>query len=208
MSVSVMWLLLVVANICGAGMIVPQVVRLRRTGDAAGVSAAWTGVGLGLNLWWAAYAVAEQLWGLLPVSVVALFLYAAMAWELRLLEGGRLLTPSGGATAIGGTGLGVLSTTVPPALALLIGGWTGVGLTLGVAYAVQFLPALASVVGSVVRTGVSSLTWIMALTEASIWMLYGWSLADPALVIGGMGGGLAAGAILMVLARTRLVLST
>ena len=45
--------LVVVANILGVGMILPQVWRLGR-GSAGGVSGAWIGVGIGLNGWWLA----------------------------------------------------------------------------------------------------------------------------------------------------------
>ena len=43
--------MLVVANVMGAGMIVPQVARLNRLKTTEGISAAWIGVGLAMNLW-------------------------------------------------------------------------------------------------------------------------------------------------------------
>ena len=45
MSPIVLSSMLVVANIMGAGMIVPQVVRLRRYRNTRGISASWIGVG-------------------------------------------------------------------------------------------------------------------------------------------------------------------
>ncbi len=196
-SIPVMGFFLVVANVCGAGMIVPQVLRLHRTGDASGVSAGWTGVGIGLNAWWAVYAVAQQLWGLLPVSVVALLLYGAMAAQLVVIDRPRSVT--GVNAAVVGLGLGLAATAVPPALALLAGGWSSLGLALGLAYAVQFLPALAAVLSASSRSGVSIQTWRMALVEASVWLVYGLQLDDVALIIGGTGGALAASAIVVLL---------
>ncbi len=195
MSVSVLGLFLVIANVCGAGMIVPQVVRLRRSDDMAGVSVGWTGVGLGLNGWWAIYGVARELWGLLPVSVVALLLYGVMAAQMITIGRRRAVT-------VGPRlGAGLIVTTALPALALWSGDWSSLGLTLGLAYAVQFLPALIAAVVATTRSGISSGTWAMALIEASVWLVYGLQLDDLALVVGGAGGAITAGAILMLLYR-------
>ena len=44
-------ILLVVANVMGAGMIVPQVARLHRVRSVDGLSGIWVGVGVAMNNW-------------------------------------------------------------------------------------------------------------------------------------------------------------
>jgi len=80
--------------------------------------------------------------------------------------------------------------------ALVTAGWPAVGLTLGLAYGPQFAPAVFNVVRSGTAAGASLATWIMAATEAAIWLVYGLVVADQALIIGGAGGTLMASVIL------------
>lgn len=183
----VLTILLAIANIMGAGMIVPQVLRIRRRRSADGLSAAWVGVGIGLNAAWVVYGTAEQLWGLLPVSLGAGALYVVMAGQLVGLDGRQVL---------GGLGRGIAVATVIPAVALLAGGWTAAGLTVGLAYAVQFAPATIAALRSTSIAGIAPLTWTMALVEALIWLTYGLATADVALQVGGSGGALMAAVIL------------
>ncbi len=170
--------LLVVANVFGAGMILPQARRLRRTGDLEGVSASWIGVGIAMNLWWIAYALPNGLWGLLPVSSVAAILYLAMAVDLLRIAG-----TSGLRSLV--LGLGIFGSI--PLLALIVGGLPGVGLAIGLSYGAQFAPATATALRATRTDGISASTWVMGLIEALIWLLYGSTLGDWALIIGGGG---------------------
>lgn len=182
--------LLVVANVAGAGMVLPQVVRLKRTGTAAGVSAVGAGVGIAMNLWWLAYGIAQGLWGLLPVAGGAFALYLAMA---------VLLVRIAGRQAIGGIAQGHLMGLLP--LMSLVGwGWGGAGLTIGLLYGAQFLPALMTAVQSPSLAGVSLSMWVLAWMEAVIWLVYGAQQNDIALVLGGGGGSVVATLILACLA--------
>jgi lipid-A-disaccharide synthase-like uncharacterized protein len=138
-----------------------------------------------MNSAWTAYAVAQRLWGVLPVSVVAIGLYAMIALRFRRLAG----------SAVDRGLLGGLALVFPvPAAALALAGWEAAGIVLGFGYALQFAPAAVSVIRSATNEGVSRLTWILAVFEGSIWLLYGWSAGDPALVI---GGGLLVSAIIV-----------
>ena len=187
LSPVVLTILLVIANVLGAVMILPQVLRIRRRRSADGLSATWVGIGVGLNTWWVLYGVAEQLWGLLPVSTIAGGFYLVLVGQLAGLEGRRAIWAAARGTAI--------ALTVP-FVALLAGGWTATGLTIGIAYAVQFAPATIAALRSTTIDGVAPLTWTMALVEALIWLTYGLATADVALQVGGSGGALMA-AILM-----------
>lgn len=184
---AVLTILLAIANVMGAGMIVPQVLRIRRRRSADGLSGAWVGVGIGLNVWWFLYATAEHLWGLLPVSIGAGVLYGVMAAQLTGIDGRR---------ALGAIGRGIAIAGLVPAAALVGAGWTAAGLTLGSAYAVQFAPATAAALRAPSVEGISPLTWTMALLEALIWLTYGLATADAALQVGGTGGAVMAAIIL------------
>ena len=187
LSPVVLIILLAIANVLGAGMILPQVLRIRRRRSADGLSATWVGIGVGLNIWWVLYGVAEQLWGLLPVSTVAGGLYLVLVGQLARLDGTQAIWAAARGTAI--------ALTVP-FVALLAGGWTATALTIGLAYAVQFAPATIAALRSTTIDGIAPLTWTMALVEALIWLTYGLATADVALQVGGSGGALMAAAIL------------
>lgn len=184
--------LLIVANVLGVGMIVPQVLRLRSQRSAAGISSAWIGVGLAMNLWWIAYGVSQGLSGMVPVSVGGALLYAVIAAQLHQLVGlsaVRMVVRSG------------LAIAAVPMAFLLLSGWTAAGLTIGLIYGVQFGPATLAALRSKDLRGVSGSTWVMALGEAVIWVIYGWSQVDVALVVGGAGGTMMSAITLVRLAR-------
>jgi len=183
--------LLVLANVLGVGMIVPQAVRLGRTRTVDGVSATWVGGSMAMNLWWLGYGLESQLWGLIPVSSGALVVYGIIALQLRLLAGPNTVLPL---LASIGSVSAVLVTI------LATSGWPSVGLALGLAYGLQFAPAAAKVLQPGPHAGVAPSTWLMAVTEAAIWVVYGLAVADRALILGGMGGTVMATIILVRLA--------
>lgn len=170
--------LLGVATVSGAGMIVPQVARLHRTGTTDGVSATWVGVGIVMNLWWLAYATAIGRLGLIPVSVGGVVLYGVMAVQLVRLVGPGVLRAVARGHLIG----------LAPAVGLTAGGWPAAGLVIGLLYGAVFAPAVWSAVRSSSVAGISSATWLLAWIEAVIWLIYGATTADVALLVGGLGG--------------------
>ena len=173
-----MTVLLAIATIAGIGMIVPQVVRIHRTRSLAGVSVDWIGVGLALNVWWSIYAVATELWGVLAVSIGGMALYGVMAAQTHRID-------RSGVPRVGRASMLTASLMLA---ALVIGGWTGAGVAIGLAYAVQFSPATITAIRSTRLDGLSLSTWVLAAVEALIWLLYGAIEVDPALIIGGAGG--------------------
>lgn len=170
--------LVAIASVFGAGMIVPQLVRLRRTRSLNGLSRPWVGVGIVVNAWWGAYAIGAGVWGILPVSVAGAGLYLAIAAAALPLD-------SGGARAIGAGGA---AATVAPLIGLVVGGWPAAGIAVGLSYAVQFAPAAIEALRADAVDGISPTTWVMAAIEAVIWLIYGVEVADAALAIGGAGG--------------------
>ncbi len=189
--------LVALANILGAGMILPQVMRLKRR-SSDGVSGVWAGVGIAMNTWWLAYGVQAPLWGLIPVSSVSGVLYASIGWQLWRQRGHHVLRD---------LVAGALSIGLVPLPFLVLDGWPAAGTAIGLCYGLQFAPAAMAAFRSDRLTGVSPTTWSMALTEAMIWLVYGFWIDDRALVIGGIGSGLMAAVILGRLAAVHLRLS-
>jgi len=179
MNAIVISVLVVMANVLGAGMIVPQVVRLHRSRIVDGLSGAWVGVGFGMNLWWTAYAIQTPLYGMLPVSLAGAALYSTIAVQLIRLSGPQVLK----SLAVGAFGL-----AMTPLPALILGGWSAAGLLIGLSYAAQFTPAAIVALRSRDVDGVSPSTWSMAWVEAAIWLIYGLQIDNRALIVGGGGG--------------------
>lgn len=186
-------IMIVIANVMGAGMAYPQASKLIRTGNTRGVSGVWAGVSLTMNIWWLAYGLANDLWGLVPVSAVAAVLYAAIiAAYLR----------SVGRQGVAGVALGALGLGMVPAPFLAVGGWTVAGLAIGLCYGMQLVPAVVAACRTRELHGVAPSTWIMAWVEAAIWTVYGLFVADVALLAGGVSGAVMASVILGRLAAT------
>lgn len=186
-------IMIVVANVMGAGMAYPQASRLIRTGNTRGVSGVWAGVSVTMNLWWLAYGLAHGLWGLVPVSGIAAVLYAAIAVAYI-----RSVGPHG----LRGVLLGALVLGMVPAPFLAVGGWKVAGLAIGLCYGMQLLPAVVAACRTRELHGVAPSSWIMAWVEAVIWTIYGFAAADAALLAGGISGTLMASLILGRLAAT------
>lgn len=175
---STLTLLLIIGNIFGVAMLIPQARKLARTNHMAGVSPRWVGLGFAINAGWLAYGLLADLPGLIPVSAGALVLYG---WMLATL---RRIPQSGIAQALttGGTLIAALIITG------VVGGVTAMGiLGLGFLYIVQFAPAAWESSRSADLSGIAPMTWVMALTEAAIWAIYARSTGDIGLLLGGIG---------------------
>lgn len=188
MRFDVIAMLVALANVLGVGMIVPQVLKIQRSHDFDGVSGVWVGVGIAMNLWWVAYAVQAQLWGLVPVSIGAIVLYSIIGVQFFKLVGAAAHR----SLAFGALGFGSI-----PLPFLVLFGWQAAGLAIGFSYGLQFAPAVVAALRSDQLGGISSVTWSMALAEAVIWLVYGVSEGDQALMVGGGGGALMALTILV-----------
>src|SRR5690606_21615694 len=71
---------------------------------------------------------------------------------------------------------------VAPLLALMAGGWSAAGITLGALYAAQLTPAVVTVYRAHDVSGVSAATWTIAWTEALLWGAYGIPKLDAGLI--------------------------
>lgn len=193
--ISPLFLLLVVANVLGVGMLVPQGARLAKSKSIAGVSPRWVGLGFGINIGWLAYATLADLPGLLPVSAGALVLYGWMLISLGKISRTAVVE-------------GLLTSALLLAALVLtgfVGGVAAVGIFgLGFLYTVQFAPAAWESFTSSDLSGIAPVTWIMGLVEAAIWTVYGRSTGDLGLVVGGTGASIMAIIVLVNLLRSQL----
>jgi len=187
-------LMIIVANAFGMAMIVPQVLKIRRSRVLAGVSPAWVGIGVAMNLWWIVYAIQGALWGILPVSAFTFVMYTVMA---------RLYINIGGRTAQRAIAKSGLIAGLAPLPILIFGGWVATGVTIGLAYGLQLTPAVVSAFRSESIEGISAWTWAIAWFEAAVWLAYGIAIIDVALLFGGTSGVFLSTLILMRLAWAR-----
>jgi len=167
---------------------VPQIRKLHRTDDAAGLSASWallTGIN---NAAWFGYFAASRYWfALIPATSAAL---------------------------LGGC-LGIMLTRrrpVSPRGWMAIGAWTVVlgaaaavdrrllGATLTGAFLIQVIPAVTTAYRTRHPTGIARGTWRLILAEVSCWATFGAAKRDGPLVILGTTGVISA---LLMLHRAR-----
>ena len=167
--------------------IVPQIVRLLRTGRTEGVSPAWAAVGMTINLGWLTYVVENRFLVTIP-SIIAAIVSFALALYLLYRNGANVR-------------LGLLMS-VPVALASvgiqIAAGWTVLGTVLGLSNALYLGPSVVAAWRARVPVGISPATWWLTVLEGLKWGLYGVLVAAvPIMVYGSTAIGLA----LLVLLR-------
>jgi len=155
----------------------PQIRKLRATGDTAGVSWSWATLTSLNNAAWMAYFALEHYWTALIPSSSATSLAGTLAILLSL-RGQAKPRPS----IIIGTWAAMLVT------AYLILGRTGLGALLTGAFVVQVAPSIWTAYRTPRPTGLSPGTWLLILGELACWLAFGLHKSDPRLIALGMGG--------------------
>lgn len=180
------------ATVLAVGGLWPQILRLVRTGDIAGVSLSWATLGVATNGAWFAYALHEELWFAAPCTVAMVCFYSALGVVL-VRHGVAARRPVALA----------LAWSVLMALIGVVGGWSALGIVLGLAYAVQVAPSVWSAYRTWAPSGISPATWAISIVEIALWGTYGVAESDPAVMTFAFTGVLAGGAILARLYTTR-----
>jgi hypothetical protein len=90
-----------------------------------------------------------------------------------LARTGRPLGPSLGRAA----GFGAVLVA-----ALLIGGWTALGVALGLSFGVMMAPSIWVAFRTPNPSGIAPGTWWLGLAEGLLWGLYGWHHADEGIL--------------------------
>jgi uncharacterized protein with PQ loop repeat len=185
---SVIALLPLLAAIFAVPQFLPQLTRLRRTGDTAGVSWTWAALTSVNNGAWTGYFALSHLWTALVPSVSATLLAGTLAVLLARRDG----FPARAAAA----------TTAWAALLTAVGalsGRAGLGTALTVSFIIQTTPSVWKAYRSDAVTGISRGTWLLILGELLCWGIFGTCESDPRLMVLGWTGVTAS---LLVLART------
>lgn len=175
----------ILATVMAIVALIPQVRRLQRTRDAAGVSIAWTAIGTVTNAGWFIYVSTQALWASAPATVISSAFYA---WLFVLLAG--LGTPSRSAARLG-AGWAVLLAIITS-----FTGFAVMGTLLGLAYAVQVGPSVWTAYRTWAPTGVAPTTWLLMFLQVFLWGLYGIAHGDVPIMIYGVTGLTASGLML------------
>ena len=177
-----------VATVFAVPQFLPQLAKLRATGDAAGVSWAWSALTSVNNAAWLAYFARAGYTTALVPSCSATVLAATLAVTLTR-HGGAAKRP---ALLIGGWA--ALLTVAATA-----GGVGAQGALLTGAFALQVSPSLWTAYRTDRPTGISRGTWALVLGELSCWTVFGVHRSDPRLIVLGITGVVAS---TLMLART------
>jgi len=180
-------LLPVVAAVLAVPQFLPQLARLRRTGETAGVSWSWAALTSINNAAWAAYFALSGFWTALVPAISATVLAAALAVMLTRRGTGFPRRPAALALA-----WAVLL------IAAGLSGRAGLGTALTVAFGLQVTPSVWTAYRTDRTTGIAMGTWLLIFGEPLCWGVFGIYQADPRLIVLGATGVTAS---LLVLAR-------
>lgn len=165
-------LVAVVASVVAAVSLVPQIVKLVRTGDRAGVSPSWPALGAITNLAWTLYLGSQALWWAMPSTVLMTAFYGAVLYRL-----GRMGSPLRAPVVRGAAWAAILTAITA------IAGWPVLGLVLGFSHLVQITPSVWTAYRTRVPSGIAAGTWWLAGFEGALWGYYGWWYSDVPIVL-------------------------
>ena len=172
--------------------IMPQIVRLLRTGHTEGVSPAWAAVGMTINLGWLTYVVEQQFWVTIPSIFAAVISFAVALYLLNRngadLRAGLLMSA---AVAVASVGIQMGA------------GWTVLGTVLGLSNGLYLGPSVIAAWRSHVPVGVSPATWWLTVLEGLKWGFYGVLVFSGPIVVYGSTAVLLAALVLLRLWITR-----
>jgi uncharacterized protein with PQ loop repeat len=177
------------AAVFGIPQYLPQIVKLRATGDTAGVSWSWATLTSVNNAAWFIYFMLSGYWtASLPSTAAATLAGTVSVMLVRRGALNRRAVPWICAWA------GLL------ALAGVVGGRIGLGTLLAAASIVQVTPSLWTAYRTVRPTGISQGTWALVFGELSCWLVFGLWKTDARLITLGVTG---VAASVLMLARAR-----
>jgi uncharacterized protein with PQ loop repeat len=179
----------VAAAVFAVPQFLPQLARVRRTGDASGVSWAWAALTSVSNGGWMAYFALSGFWTALVPATSATVLAGTLA--VLLSRRGGVPRRSAAVTA-GWTALLTLAGAA--------GGRAWLGTALATSFVLQVAPSVWTAYRTNRPTGISPGTWLLILAELLCWGIYGIHKSDPRLAFLGWTGVTAS---VLMLARAR-----
>ena len=164
----------IVATVVTFVQILPQIVRLIRTGQIEGVSPAWAAGGATINLGWLAYVVENGFWETIP-SIIAAITSFGLALYLLYRNGADVRV-----------GLAMSAAVAVASVAVQrYAGWTVLGTVLGLSNGLYLGPSVIAAWRSRAPIGIAPATWWLTVLEGFKWGLYGvLVLAVPIVVYG------------------------
>jgi uncharacterized protein with PQ loop repeat len=165
----------VLATLLAFVTLVPQITKLWRTRNADGVSATWASLGAVSNAAWVAYLASQGLWLALP-STVSMSIFFTVTVGLIGRTGRSSVRP-----VVLGLVWGLVLTLVG-----VTGGWTSLGILLGVSFGVQAAPTVYTAFRTRAPRGISPGTWQLTLVEGVLWLIYGLGYQDLAVIMFGI----------------------
>ena len=181
----------IAATVFAVPQFLPQIRKLRATGDVAGVSWAWASLTCLNNAAWLAYFALEHYWTALVPSSSATVLSGTLAIMLSMKAHPKL-SPSAP----------IATWAAMLIAAYLILGRAGLGALLTAAFAVQVAPSIWTAYRTERPTGIAAGTWLLILGELSCWLTFGLSRSDPRLITLGLTGVTASALMLARIHRT------
>jgi len=181
-------LLPLVAAVLAVPQFLPQLARLRRTGETAGVSWSWAALTSVNNAAWAGYFALSGFWTALVPAVSATVLAGTLAVMLARRGAGFPRRPA--ALALAWAALLIAAAG--------LSGRAGLGMALTAAFLLQVTPSVWTAYRADDTTGIATGTWLLIFGELLCWGVFGLYAADPRLIVLGATGVMAS---LLVLAR-------
>jgi uncharacterized protein with PQ loop repeat len=178
----------VAAAVFAVPQYLPQLTRVGRGGDTAGVSWSWAALTSVNNGGWLAYFALSGLW----TSLVPATSATVLAGLLAVLLARRVPVPHRSALVIAGWAALL-------ALCWVLAGRAGLGTALTASFVVQVAPSVWTAWRTRHPTGISRGTWLLLLAELLCFAVYGPHVGDPRLTVLGCTGVLAS---LLMLTRT------
>jgi hypothetical protein len=164
----------------------PQLARVHRTGDIAGVSITAAALTVSSEVGWTVYLGGEGLWGAVPEGLFNIVVSALLV---------AAVVRAGGAphAAFAAASLWLAALVA----ARIVGGPPAIAVLLAVAYTIQLAPAVVAAWRTWAPSGVAAATWTVRWLESMLWIVYGTLREDPPLIVFGVAGTAASSAILV-----------
>jgi uncharacterized protein with PQ loop repeat len=179
----------VVAAAFAIPQFLPQIIKLRNTGDTEGISWSWATLTCVNNGAWLVYFSLSKYWTALVPASSAMLLAGALATMLALRRQARARP-----AVLISAWAGLLTT------GLAVAGRTGLGALLTTAFVLQVTPSIWTAYQTESPTGISEGTWMLIFGELFCWALFGLHRSDPRLIILGSTGVIAS---VLMLGRIR-----
>jgi uncharacterized protein with PQ loop repeat len=186
-------LLPLAAAVLAVPQFLPQLARLRRTGETAGVSWSWAALTSVNNAAWAGYFALSGFWTALIPAVSATVLAGTLAVMLARRAAG--VPRRAAALAVVWAALLVLAAG--------LSGRAGLGTVLTVAFLLQVTPSVWTAFRAEDTTGIAAGTWLLIFGELLCWGVFGVYESDPRLMVLGATGVTASLLVLARVARPR-----